>query len=365
MIRYLSILALILVAQPLIAQFHTLTLPQASPKVVETQTLGVTEITLDYHAPAVRERDILTQVIPFEGEPVPWRAGANMNTRIHFSTDVQIEGQKIPSGSYGLHLIPHRDQAWTLVLAHQDNLWGSYYLEEADIFKKIAVQPATCDFREYLSYEFGERTGSSLVVALEWAELKVPFSITVDLEKTVLAQLRYELRGQNTNRWEAWNDAARWCLDHQYNLEEALSWANRSINGGFGGFAANKNLTNLGTKVEVLAALDQGEAIDTILKEAKTIATTDPGQIFNFARSLLKAEAYEACKEFSEHGQATFPQVWFLALNIPVADYFQGNVAQAVAEFKRIQQKDTTPPYMKDRINQIIREMEAGTYQIP
>ncbi|PHN06050.1 DUF2911 domain-containing protein [Flavilitoribacter nigricans] len=365
MLRYLLLAGLFLHTITLPAQFHTLTLPQPSPKVVETQTLGITEITMEYSAPAVRGRDLLTQVIPFEGEPVAWRAGANLNTRIQFSTDVEVEGNAIPAGSYGLHFIPHRDGKWTLILAQQDNLWGSYYLQDEDVFQRIDLTVGKGAFREYLSYEFGERTDSTIVVALEWGELKVPFTVTVDLNSTVLAQLHYELRGENTNRWEAWNDAARWCLDHQYNLEEALSWADRSINGGFGGFAANKNLSNLGTKVELLAALGRTDEIEPLLEEAKTLATTDAGQIFNFGRTLLKAGAYTACKNFLRHGQKKHPDAWFLALNIPVADYFLGDLDSAITGLNAIRERANTPSYMKDRIGQIMEAIKAGTYQIP
>ena len=69
--------------------FHTLNYPSASPKVVEMQKLGITEITIDYHSPALNDRDVWnnTEIIPQNGTPYPWRAGANLNTTITFSTD--------------------------------------------------------------------------------------------------------------------------------------------------------------------------------------------------------------------------------------------------------------------------------------
>ena len=223
----------------LMAQFHTVKIPKQSPAVIETQTLAVTDITISYHSPAVKNRDIWNKVVPKNGEPIPWRAGANMNTVIKFSTDVLIEGKTLKAGSYGFHTIPS-DGEWTLIFAHHDNQWGSYYLDrEKDVALEVTVTPAECYFSEQLDYEFVDRTDSSLSIALEWGTKRIPFQVSVDLNATVIPSMRYELAGINTYQWEAWTDAANWCLSRNTNLEEALNWVDRSINGGYGGFAAN------------------------------------------------------------------------------------------------------------------------------
>jgi len=251
------------------AQYHTLNLPRPSPGVQETQTLGITKITIEYSSPAVRGRDVWNEVVPYDGQPIAWRAGANMNTRIQFSTDVTINGVSVPAGSYGLHMIPRKEKDWSLLLAENDQQWGSYYLDiEKDVFKSIEITPGECDHRENLTYEFLDRTDSTLVVALDWEKKSIPFTVGVDLNKTVIESLHSELLGVNTYRWEAWNDAARWCLNRNTNLEEALEWANRSINGGYNGFAADKNLNNLSTKIEILKALRRDEEARTTMAEA-------------------------------------------------------------------------------------------------
>ena len=86
--RLLVVLLTVFLSYNLAAQFHTLNMPQGSPRVQETQRLGITEITLDYGSPALRNRDVWKDVVPQGGDPIPWRAGANMATTIEFSTDV-------------------------------------------------------------------------------------------------------------------------------------------------------------------------------------------------------------------------------------------------------------------------------------
>lgn len=257
------------------SQFHTLKMPKTSPQVTETQQLGVTDITIDYHSPAVRGRKVWKDVVTSYDDPdLLWRAGANMNTRIQFSTDVMINGQVLPAGNYGFHVEIKDNEPWTLFFAHNDNLWGSYYLDkEKDIALRVDITPVECNFSEQLDYRFIDRTDSSLVVALEWAEKRIPFTVSVDLNKTVIESFRYELRGINTYRWEAWNDAANWCLRRNTNLEEALEWANRSINGGYGGFAANQNVNNTSTKAKILLKLGREEEFNMVLTELQELIT--------------------------------------------------------------------------------------------
>src|SRR5215472_15352101 len=80
-----------------------LTLPQASPAATVTQTIGLTDIEITYHRPAVAGRKVWGGLVPY-GDV--WRAGANENTTIRFSSPVTIGGKALPAGTYGLHMIP-------------------------------------------------------------------------------------------------------------------------------------------------------------------------------------------------------------------------------------------------------------------
>src|ERR1035441_5754308 len=62
-----------------------LKLPQISPKASVTQTMGLTDITIDYHCPSVKGRKIWGALVPYDSL---WRTGANEATAISFSDDV-------------------------------------------------------------------------------------------------------------------------------------------------------------------------------------------------------------------------------------------------------------------------------------
>ncbi len=80
-----------------------LELPQKSPKASTSFIIGLTKVTIAYSSPAVKERNCVGGLIPFDEV---WRAGANEATTIEFSTDVMIEDTFLKKGKYSLFFIP-------------------------------------------------------------------------------------------------------------------------------------------------------------------------------------------------------------------------------------------------------------------
>ncbi|MGH7702001.1 MAG: DUF2911 domain-containing protein, partial [Gemmatimonadales bacterium] len=87
-----------LVPSTLPAQLPPLELPQASPKALVSQAIGLTDITIIYHRPAVNQRKVWDSLVPYNQV---WRGGANQNTTIEFSTPVTVNGTLLPAGIYG------------------------------------------------------------------------------------------------------------------------------------------------------------------------------------------------------------------------------------------------------------------------
>jgi hypothetical protein len=103
-------------------------LPEASPAASVGQSIGVTDISITYHRPAVNKRKIWGGLVQY-GEV--WRTGANENTTISFSTPVKIEGQALPAGTYGLFAVPGPAQ-WTIVFSKFTGGWGAYNYDPAE-----------------------------------------------------------------------------------------------------------------------------------------------------------------------------------------------------------------------------------------
>lgn len=149
-----------------------------SPKAMVEQTVGFTEVTIDYSRPGVKGRKIWSGLVPYN---VVWRAGANEATKITFSTDVKIDGKKLKAGSYSFFAIPGQ-KTWILIFNKVANQWGAFEYNDVEDALRIEVTPMpnTC-WQEWLAYTINKSSDNKAVIMLEWEKLKVPFNVEVEI----------------------------------------------------------------------------------------------------------------------------------------------------------------------------------------
>lgn len=252
-----------------------LSIPRVSQRGTVSQRIGLTDITITYHRPEVGAREIWGKTVPY-GKV--WRAGANENTTINFSDDVTVEGKPLSAGTYGLHAIPDKDQ-WTIIFSKNSTSWGSFSYDEKEDALRVTTKPQVADFREALTYTFEEVKPDSAAATLRWEKLAVPFHISVDVKAVVLRSVKNELRNVGGFTWAGYDEAAQWCLDNNYNLEEALKWEETSIQN-------EQRFENWETKSRILDAMGRKEesakALSTALEKANAI------QLYSYARGLQR-----------------------------------------------------------------------------
>jgi len=150
-----------------------------SPKAMVQQTVGFTEVKIEYGRPGVKGRTIWGGLVPYD---VVWRAGANEATKITFSTDVKIDGKKLKAGSYSFFAIPTK-KTWTIIFNKVVNQWGAFEYNDVEDALRIVVTPIkenTC-WQEWLAYTITKSSDKKAVVMLEWEKLKVPFNVEVEI----------------------------------------------------------------------------------------------------------------------------------------------------------------------------------------
>lgn len=259
-----------------------LTQPRAvSPAAELKQTIGLTEVSVNYSRPRVtlrgndRSGKIWGQQVAWgfdatsfvDGRNIPWRAGANENTIITFSDDVVIGGKNLAAGSYGMHMAIFENGNATVIFSKNTSSWGSFYYDQKEDALRVDVKTEACAHTEMLTYDFVDMGANFGVLALSWEKLRVPVKIEVDVHSIVLASFRNELRGIPGFGWQGPMQAAQYCARNNINQEEALTWVERSISG-------NKNFNNLAVKstllrqvgkdIEAQAAIDESVAIANI-----------------------------------------------------------------------------------------------------
>lgn len=208
------------------ASAQRLKAPEASPPAEVSQTVGLTEISVSYHRPAINGRKVWGELVPYNAV---WRAGANENTTITLSSDVKIGGKPLRAGTYGLHVIPTAKD-WTIIFSTATSSWGSYSYDQKEDALRVTVTPKQAPTSvERLQYRFDDVDDRKATLVLAWEKLAVPIAIDVDTPKVVLDSMKKELRGQLGFTWQAWNQAARFAAANNGNLTEALAWADKSI----------------------------------------------------------------------------------------------------------------------------------------
>jgi len=227
--------------------------PRPSPDATVTQMVGITEVSIDYSSPGVKGRKIFGELVPF-GEV--WRTGANEVTSITFSNPVKVNGNDLPAGTYGIHIIPGESE-WEIIFSKDTKVDGSSTYDPAKDALRIKVKPEDHAFMERMTFLFTDVTDNSANVNLAWDKLIVPFKIETDTQELFLSNAREQLS------WSPTFQAAQYCLTSNSNLEEALKWAEASclINEVYWNTRVKAQLQNkLGMKDEAIITMEK--AID-------------------------------------------------------------------------------------------------------
>lgn len=204
-----------------------LQLPRVSPKCSIAQTVGISEVRVDFHRPAVKGRAIWGELVPF-GEV--WRTGANDATTLTFQSDVTISGERVPAGTYAFFAIP-RPEAWTLILSKKAKQWGSFSYDAKDDQLRFDVPVQAIPFTEWLNYSLEPLDDSRCELRLDWEKLRVSFPIEVDTAGMMRTQIARAIESARPEDWGTYLTAARYYFDHGIDDAQALSWVEQSIKG--------------------------------------------------------------------------------------------------------------------------------------
>jgi len=150
-------------------------LPRASERASVTQAVGGAEIRLAYGRPAVKQRKVWGELVPYGRV---WRAGANEATTFTVNREVRIEGHPIAAGTYTVFVIP-RDAEWTVIVNRVPRQWGAFDYNPAFDALRFAVTPADTPHQEYLQYTIQPAGVDAAMVTLAWAKRAVTFRIDI------------------------------------------------------------------------------------------------------------------------------------------------------------------------------------------
>lgn len=329
---------------PLSAQRQTdLTMPDVSQAAMVMQRIGLTDITVSYHSPLVGGRKIWGDLVPYN---TVWRAGANENTTIKFTTDVTVEGQKLIAGTYGLHMIP-TESDWTIIFSKDYESWGSFFYNEKNDALRVKVKPAAAEQQEWLSYTFNDPKDNNVKLALRWEKLQVPIAITVDVANTVVENMRTELKGLPGFDADAFYNAAAYCFRNKTNETEAEQWLDRSVR--------NKpTFANLHLKARRAELKGNKAEADELNKKAMALADENGLNLYGY-ELLGQKNTTEAITIFKENIKR-HPESWNAYDSLGEAQATAGDSKNAISNYKTALAK--APADQHERINGILKKLQ-------
>ena len=326
------------------AQSLVLDLPLQSQRAEISQTIGITDITIDYHRPLINDRKVWGDLVPY-GQV--WRAGANMNTTITFTDPVLIEGKPLDKGTYGLHMIPNADE-WTIIFSKNSTSWGAFTYDQAEDALRVTVKPQAADMHNALTYDFDQLKPDSAVVELEWEKIAVPFKVSVDVHDEVQASLKKQLRNLSGFNWQSWDDASNYLLTEKIALDDALKYAQKSIEN-------EDRYDNESTKANVLTALNRKD--EAAIAQKKAMELANPLQAHLYARKLQGEKHNDEAFAIFRENAKKHPDLWFVHTGMARIYSSEGKFDDAVKEMKL--SLAVAPDIQKTYLNGLEKKLES------
>lgn len=243
-----------------IAQIKT---PSASPFSKVEQTIGITDFTVEYSRPSVKERAIFAAdgLVPY-GEI--WRTGANAVTKFSTSNDIMVEGSKLAAGDYAILTLPAADKWMVHFYPYEKSSWSSY--TEATPTAAVSVKPmkTNMDHESFLIF-FDNLTDNSGHLKMAWENTVVPVMIKLTDEENIMASIEKALAGPTGNDYYA---AASYYHSAGKDLSLALGFIDKATAGD------NPKFWQVRRKALILA--DMGRTKDAIAaaKQSMELAKT-------------------------------------------------------------------------------------------
>jgi tetratricopeptide (TPR) repeat protein len=357
----------ILFSTALCAQLQPLTIPNAgdNKRASVSENIGFCEVKIQYHRTGVKGREgkiwgtnvahYGLQDLQFgTSRAAPWRVGANECTVISFSTDAKIEGQSIPAGAYGLFMSLGETET-TVIFNKNTSAWGSFSYNPKEDVLQVKVKNETLEkSQEWLKFDFENQTANSAMVTLAWEKRKIPFKVEVDLLKTQLESFKRELETPKGFTAGAFVQAANFCLQNNYELEQGFAWAQRAIAPVFPG---ERNFQSLSTYANYLSKQNKPSEADAIMKEAVTLGTAQ--QVNTYARTLLTQKRTQEAVDIYKANYTKFPNTFATNFGMVRAHAALGDNKKAI-EFAKLALPQAPNAQQKGIVEKMIKDLEEG-----
>jgi len=203
------------------AQIET---PQPSPNAVLTQNIGLSEVSLAYSRPSANGRTIFGDLVPFNKR---WRTGANENTILTFSHDVEIEGQYLEAGSYALYSVP-KEESWDVFFYEDTDNWGLPKTWNEDAVAAMVNLPvSTLNHNvETFTIGFNAIAMDKAHLQISWEKTMIEIPIDFPTDDLVMQNINTVMSGPSARDYF---NSAVYYLNADKDLKKAEKWIDKAM----------------------------------------------------------------------------------------------------------------------------------------
>lgn len=334
-IKYLLGSTLTLVLAFFASAQNAVTTPRTpSPASTISQAIGISTVTVSYSRPSVKAREVWGKLVPYglnkeafgNGNPSPWRAGANENTVVTFSHDATLQGKPVAAGSYGLFFIVNKDNTAELILSKDYRSWGNFWYDASRDAMRATVTIREVAHTEMLTYNFINVDKNAGELVLNWEKKQFPIKIEFAVDALVIANATEELKGSKGFAWQGYNSAANYSLQNKINLEQGLKWSEQAV-------TQNKSFGTLNVKAGLLKEMGKMEESEKILKDALAIANENEINLYGY--QLIGEGKVDKAIEALASNTAKYPNSANAWDSLGEAYATKGDKANAIKNFKK------------------------------
>ncbi len=220
--KIIFLFAALLLTTGIQAQIQT---PASSPVQKIEQKVGLTDVTLEYSRPSMKGRTIFGGLVPYDAM---WRTGANANTKITFSDNVEIGGKTLKAGTYAIYTKPSAS-SWEVYFYNDASNWGTpENWDDSKVAAQVTAQayPMPMDI-ETFTMSFDNIKNDSAMLGILWEKTYVGVPITFQTDKTVSSNIQKVMNGPDANDYYA---AAVYYLEAGKDINQAKTSLLKQVN---------------------------------------------------------------------------------------------------------------------------------------
>lgn len=204
------------------ATAQELKMPAPSPTATLKQEFSTSSIEVNYSRPAMRNRKVFGELVPY-GQI--WRTGANGATKITFGEDVILNGNLVKAGTYALYTIPS-EKEWKVIINKGIGNWGASGFDAKDDVATFSVQAdKTNKTVQSFTISVDNITNNSCNLVLAWENTEVSINVKADNDKRITEYLEKSINEPK----RPYQQAANYYLETGKNLDKALVYADKAI----------------------------------------------------------------------------------------------------------------------------------------